>query len=233
MNIVDYIIIGIVGISVLFGLYRGFIATVLNTGGCLLSFGLSFWLYPKLAGLIQQNPQLQRTLLTYPDASSRIGDLETAVMKVGTLTQEKIADIVSRANLPEPLSELLSANLTGHIYTGIDSVSDYVSQTIVSACINILCFLVCFAAVYIIVSLLVSLLRAVFKLPVLKQLDALAGGGFGFLRGLLFVFAVFPRLPLVETMVPVTAVSELIAQSKLAGMFTGGGLVTAIMNGHL
>ena len=30
MNIVDYVIIGIIGISVLFGLYRGFIASVLN-----------------------------------------------------------------------------------------------------------------------------------------------------------------------------------------------------------
>ena len=32
MNIVDYVIIGIIGISVLFGLYRGFIASVLNMG---------------------------------------------------------------------------------------------------------------------------------------------------------------------------------------------------------
>ena len=34
MNIVDYVILGIVGISILFGLYRGFISSVLNTGGC-------------------------------------------------------------------------------------------------------------------------------------------------------------------------------------------------------
>ena len=38
MNIVDYVIIGIIGISVLFGLYRGFIASVLNMGCGLMSF---------------------------------------------------------------------------------------------------------------------------------------------------------------------------------------------------
>ena len=41
MNVVDYVILGILGVSLLFGLYRGFVSSVLNTGGCLLSFGLS------------------------------------------------------------------------------------------------------------------------------------------------------------------------------------------------
>ena len=49
MNIVDYVIIGIIGISVLFGLYRGFIASVLNMGCGLMSFLASFWVSPKLA----------------------------------------------------------------------------------------------------------------------------------------------------------------------------------------
>ena len=54
MNIVDYVIIGILGISVLVGLYRGFVSSVLNTGSCLISFGLSFWLSPKLVDLIKK-----------------------------------------------------------------------------------------------------------------------------------------------------------------------------------
>ena len=49
MNIVDYVILGILGLSVLLGFYRGFISSVLNTGGCLLAFGLSFVLYPRAA----------------------------------------------------------------------------------------------------------------------------------------------------------------------------------------
>lgn len=47
MNIVDYVIIGIIGISVLFGLYRGFIASVLNMGCGLMSFLASFWVSPE------------------------------------------------------------------------------------------------------------------------------------------------------------------------------------------
>ncbi len=76
MNIVDYVIIGIIGISVLFGLYRGFIASVLNMGCGLMSFLASFWVSPKLAAAVQSNQSFLNMLLHYTDASSRIGDLE-------------------------------------------------------------------------------------------------------------------------------------------------------------
>ena len=56
MNIVDIVILAILGLSILVGLYRGFISSVASMGGCLLSLGLSFWLSPKLAGAIQNNP---------------------------------------------------------------------------------------------------------------------------------------------------------------------------------
>ena len=94
MNIVDYVILGILGVSVLFGFYRGFIASVLNTGGCLISVVGSFMLYPKLTEYIANNPELQRTLLTYTDASSRIGDLATSIMNVGSMTAQSSDSLV-------------------------------------------------------------------------------------------------------------------------------------------
>ena len=42
MNLVDWIIVGIVGVSVLIGLYRGFIASVASMGGSLVSLGASY-----------------------------------------------------------------------------------------------------------------------------------------------------------------------------------------------
>ena len=135
MNVVDYVIIGVIGLSILFGIYRGFVASVLNMGGCLISFGLSFWLYPKVAGLIQNNQELTRTLMHYTDASSRIGDLELAISNVSQLTQTKITEILSKVNLPAPLNTLLEVNLENQVWAqaGISTVSDYVSQTILTA----------------------------------------------------------------------------------------------------
>ncbi len=236
MNIVDYVVLGVLGLSILFGFYRGFVSTVLNSGGCLVSLILSFILYPKAAALIQGNQELVRTLLHYTDASSRLGDLELALTNVATLTQSKIAEIVAKVQLPPPLDTLLQVNLEQQVYginSGIDTVADYVSQTILTACINIICFLLCFALIYLALALVVNMLKAIFRFPVLKQLDWLAGGIFGFLRGAVICYAVFALVPLVQTVVPIDMIAELFEQSTLAPIFNNGNLILGIMNGRL
>lgn len=236
MNIVDYVIIGVVAISVLFGLYRGFIASVLSMGGGLISFVSSFALYPKLAELVQNNEELQRTLLHYTDASSRIGDLELALTNAVNLGREGITQVLSNVSLPAPLDSILQVNLENLVYGTSDAaatVSDYVNQTILQASINIICFLVCFIGLYIVISLGLNLIRAVFRFPVLKQLDSLAGGVFGLLRGILLCLAVFTLIPLVQTMVPLDMITELLDESTLAPIFMNGNLITAIMNKQL
>lgn len=236
LNIVDYVIIGVVVISVLFGLYRGFVASVLSMGGGLISFLSSFALYPKLAALIQNNQELQRTLLHYTDASSRIGDLELALTNVINLGRDGIDQVLQNVNLPAPLDDILRVNLENLVYGtqgAATTVADYVSQTILQASINIICFLVCFVGLYIVISLGLNLIRAVFRLPVLKQLDSLAGGIFGILRGILICLVVFTLIPLVQTMVPLDFITELLDESTLAPIFLNGNLITAIMNKQL
>lgn len=235
MNLVDYIVLGVMGLSVLFGFYRGFVSSVLNTGGCLISFGLSFLLYPKLAEIIRGDTELVRTLLHYTDASSRIGDLELAITNVATMTREGIANVLSKVSLPAPLDTLLQVNMENQAFaaSGVSTVSDYVSQTILNACINILCFVVCFVVLFILISIIINAIKAIFRFPVLKQLDWLVGGVFGFLRGALICYAAFAIVPLVLTVVPVDFISELLAESTLAPIFNNGNLILAIMNGKL
>ncbi len=235
-NIVDYVILAIIGISVLFGLYRGFIASVVNLGSGLISFLASFSLYPRIAAAIQNNQELQRTLLHYTDASSRIGDLELALTNVATLAREGIDQVLANVSLPAPLDSILRVNLENLVYGSAgaaSTVADYVSQTILQSSINIICFLGCFLVMYALFSALLNLLRAVFKFPMLKQFDALTGGVFGLLRGILLCLALFTVVPLVLTMLPMDIISQLIDESALAPIFMNGNLITAIMNKQL
>ena len=236
MNLIDYILLGVLFVSTLFGLYRGFIASVLGTGGCLIAFGLSFLLGPRLAAIVQGNVTLQETLSHYTDISSRIGDLDLALSNVYQLTREKIDQIVANVRLPEPFAKLLESNLVNQVYAGADveqTVQSYLSQTILTACIHIICFLVCFAVLLLAISLVVALLKAVFRFPVLKQLDSLAGGAFGLARGCLLCYILMAVAPMVQTMVPVNQLTDLLDTSVLAPLFSGNNLVLAIMNGGL
>ena len=109
----------------------------------------------------------------------------------------------------------------------------YVTQTIVSALMNVICFVVTFVLLLILFHVIVNLLKAIFRFPVLKQLNSLAGGLFGLLRGALLCFVLFALMPLVQTVVPVEGLGEMVEASALAPMFNSGNLILAIMNGHL
>ena len=234
MNPIDWIIVGILGISVLFGLYRGFISSVLNMGGGLLSFFGAFWLYPKLAALIQQNESLRMTLAHYLEPGSGL-DLALSESHVATLGSSGIQQVLSKVSLPAPLDSILQVNLEHSVFSNlnISTVGEYVNQTILQASINIICFVICFILAYAAVSIVINLIRAVFRFPVLNQLDGLAGGVFGLRRGLLICLALFTLVPLVQTMVPLDLITELLEGSVLAPVFMNGNLITAIMNGRL
>ena len=233
MNIVDIVIIAILGLSVLIGLYRGFISSVASMGGCLLSLGLSFWLSPKLAAWVQSNPEILKTLASYTDAATKIGDQTLASTSVTSLTPNTITDILGKVSLPAPLNTLLQNNLENQVFGSAADVGSYVSQTIVGAILNVICFVVCFVVLLIVLHFVLNFLKVVFKFPVLKQLNSIAGGAFGLLRGALLCFVAFALLPLIQTVVPVTGINDLVAQSALAPLFNSGNLILAIMNGKL
>ena len=235
MNIVDIIILALLGISVLVGLYRGFIASVASLGGCLLSLGAASWLNPKLVEWVNSHPEYLQTLMSYTDAGTRIGDQTLAQTSVSGLSGTGISEVLSRVNLPAPLSTLLQNNLQGQVFQnmGLTRVGDYVSQTITSAMLNVICFIACFILIFIAMHLILGFLKAVFTFPVLKQMNSLAGGVFGLLRGALLCVIAFALLPLVQTAVPLKEIDQLIAASALAPMFNANALIMAVMNGGL
>lgn len=167
--------IGIIALCTLFGLYRGFIQSVLNLAGGLLAFVGSFLLFPRLADVLSSNTDITRLISTYTDSGSLLGDLDLSSRAVSSLGETGVAAIVEKAALPEPIGTLLQHNLEQQVFSPLGNlatnVGDYVNQTILSVSINVLCFLLCFVVCFVVATIVVNLLRAVFRFPVLKHLD--------------------------------------------------------------
>lgn len=237
MNVIDIAIIAIIGLCTLFGLYRGFIQSVLNLGCGLLSVVGSFWLFPKLSDILSSNTGFTRFISTYTDSGSLLGNLDLSSLAVNTLSEQNIAQIVEKANLPQPLDTLLSHNLAQQVFSPLGdlatNVGDYVNQTVLSVCINVLCFLLCFLICFVVATIVINLLRAVFRFPVLKHFDWLLGGAFGLLLGVVLCFVVFTTLPLVESLIPIQELRALVDESQLAQFFKNGNLIISIMNRKL
>ena len=217
MNIIDILILAVLAVSVIYGMHRGFISGVLSVAALIGAAALSFAMSPQLAAWLKGNQTLVVTLMYYTDAGSRVSSLDLSLMSVSQVTESALAQILSSANLPAAFE---SAFITGiSSAPGAMTISELLSQTIVSVSISILSFLICFFVSYIVATFVIHLISYVFELPVLRHLDALIGGVFGLVRGVLLLFILFALVPIVLAVAPVPQIEEMIAASRLAPMF--------------
>ena len=217
MNIIDILILAVLAVSVIYGMHRGFISGVLSVAALIGAAALSFAMSPQLAAWLKGNQTLVDTLMYYTDAGSRVSSLDLSLMSVSQVTESALAQILSSANLPAAFE---SAFITGISAAPADmSISELLSQTIVSVSISILSFLICFFVSYIVATFVIHLISYVFELPVLRHLDALIGGVFGLVRGVLLLFILFALVPIVLAIAPVPQIEEMIAASRMAPMF--------------
>ena len=235
MNIIDSVILIVIGASVVYGLYRGFVHTVLSVACCLISVVVAFAFGPRLAAVVSGNNDISSTLLTYTDAIARVGDSNLANTPVSQLTDGVISQVLNSVSLPEPIASILQNNLKGQVFSQINltTVNEYVSSTVVAVAVNAISFVACFALCYLVLSVLVSLIAHVFKLPLLKQLDWLAGGAFGLARGALILYVIFLLIPILSTIIPLDNFNELLAQSTLAPIFQSDGFFARMVSGKL
>lgn len=235
MNVVDIVILIVLGLSVIYGFYRGFVQTVLNVACLILSVVLAFTFSGRLADAIRGNEGVTGTLATYTDAVARVGDYDLASTEVQGMTSSLIDQVLQNVSLPETISGILRSNLQNASFSGtkLTTVNDYVSNTVVAVAVNILSFLLCFFAAYVVLSILLSLVQHVFRFPILKQLDWLAGGAFGLLRGALMVYLLFLLVPILSTVIPLDAFNAVIAASKLAPVFASDGFFASVITGKL
>ena len=230
MNIVDLLIIAVIAVTVISGMYRGFLSSLLITGSMVLSWIVAYAAYPALASQILSNAGIMQTLTYYTDAASRLG---TGVART-PITQAAggvIDSAVSGIQLPDALGALFKQNVASQAFSAINlgTVGDYLSQTLITAMLSVVCFLVLFIACFVLLDILMNLLDKVFKFPSLRHFDALAGGVLGAVRGFILVYLVFSLVPMLVTMLPVQAITDYIAASRLGSYFYGNNFIAALI----
>ena len=217
MNIIDILILVVLGVSVVFGMYRGFISGVLSVAALIGAASLAFVMSGDLAAWLKGNETLVETLMYYTDAGSRVSNLDLSLLSVSQISESALAQILGNANLPAAFESAFISNIASA--NGGMTIAQLLSQTIVNVSISIISFLICFFVCYLAATFVIHLVQYVFELPVLRHLDALIGGMFGFMRGVLLLFILFALVPIVLAVAPVPMIEEMIAASRMAPMF--------------
>lgn len=204
MNILDIAIWAVLGASIVFGLYSGFLGSLANSVGMLLSYLFAWWFYGPLAKWFQGHEDWVAQLVHYTEGAARIPSLELARSNISALSHEQIVQTVEQADFPFPFGKLLLANIEGQTLEaiGAHTLGDYFNNTIVEVSINLISFAMLFLLLYAAFSIAIAATSYTVKLPVLRTLDWLAGGLVGLARGVMLALIACSLLPVVLSALP-------------------------------
>jgi len=238
INLVDVILYSILALSVISGMYKGFI----TSGLAMVGFGAAWFgalnLFPKLAELALNNKEFMGMLSYYLDPSS--------LFKTASLASTPVASAVSATgagssllnqalqelNLTQVIETAFKNNVSNQLFSGLNlsTMADYLGQTIWVAAINVIAFILIFVVCYVVVLLVVNLLNNVFRFPLLKHLDWLFGGAFGLARGVFVVMLLLGVAPLILSMLPFKEVQTLLDASSLAQRLPSNFAISTIIS---
>ena len=227
MNIIDIILILVLGYSLLSGMYKGFIASGLSLLGFVASWFGAYYSYQTLTRVALSNSTIMGFCRNLLEASSffESGDATLQVSQVAnsdvfnriaSYIGEKVP-LVGKAFANNVNTQVFAGKLFGNVQ--LNTLSDYLDQTVWQAVFGVLSFIIMFALIYVVVTLFVNLLNHVISFPLFRRFDWLVGGVFGLLRGVVVVLLV----GLVATYVmsvffkPDNAVYQMIQNSRILG----------------
>ncbi|MEG2188465.1 MAG: CvpA family protein [Christensenella sp.] len=220
MNFINLnlIIIFFIAIYILQGFHKGFLISVANTIGMVISWIVGFLFSPLMSQAVAKG-SFYKFLLQFTNGVDLLQ--ANGNLAVTTLSPIQIDSIVQNANVPFPFDKLITQNMANQVFEpqGYHTVSEYFGYTTTNIVVNIFSFLVIYLIARIVISLLINAVNYANPLPVLRKFDSVAGGAVGVLRGILGMFALFIMLPVIMISLPTDFISPLIANSSMSEFF--------------
>ena len=160
MNIIDFLLLLVIAVSVAFAVYRGSVASLLGLAACLVSLVIALYAGPLLASALGGNQGVTDLLTTYSDAGSQVGDYALATTQVNTMSEATLEAVIKSVHLPDSIERILHQNLAARVFTsaGMRTVNEYVTATIVSVLLEagsfVIAFLLCCLALHMVINLI-------------------------------------------------------------------------------
>ena len=232
MNFIDIAILLVLGITILGGLYRGFVSTVYNIGATIVSLVAARVCIPLVSGLIKGSADLFNMMLYYTEGSEYVAitDVELTRAPIAGISAEQLHTVLQNADMPLPMDRCVIKNIASEAFraSGVTTLGDYFNQTIVCVVINILALLAVFAIVRILLGFVVRGMeygRGGF--PVLTRADGVIGAGLGLIHGVLLLFVIFLLVPVALTVLP--KLYEFLSESFFGEFFYKANFLLALI----
>lgn len=217
MNIVDFVVLGILALCTLRGTIRGFILSLFSVASFFVAALGAALFYPVLSSIIIQTPLYdniedgianlmnQNVPVLAEQQMEAAGAYETLQPEAENTTgflQQQMEGLLEVLPLPNNIKDTLTipTNIEMPSLIDVDSMIAQLSGNIAVMIINVLSIIIIFFVLRIGLWLLATALDQFMKLPILQQINRIAGGAFGFVNGLLFIYIIFAVITLISPM---------------------------------
>lgn len=167
---IDIIIVIFIGVLCLEGYRKGFIKTIFDTLGIVISFFLSKEFYYFVENFLLENTKLFVKLHDYFELK---------------LSENVISSINN--NVPVELQKFVNNILINEASNGFESFVDNLSLLIMRS----ISFVITFLIIYAVLLLLTAVVNAIMKLPLLNITNRLFGALMGILKSIMLLYLIF------------------------------------------
>ena len=177
MNWLTIAVIGLIVLATLVGAKRGLIKTVLSFASFFLSVVIMLFVRQPVSDFVKEQTGI----------SSFVEEKTKALQA----SQSQMTDaIIDSLNLPDALKNALEQSNSKAVYDqkGIQSVSVYIIGWLTNLAFQAVCCVISFIVVWILLRIVTILLAGIVQLPVLHQIDCIAGAVGGLFISLIVIW---------------------------------------------
>ena len=182
------VVLAILAVNALYGFKRGLIRTIFSFCSLLIAIVLTIWINPMVGDMMKNNDKfyngvIQKVEKMLPDQSREENIKEK--------DNDNKSTYINKLPFPKSLKRTLMKKESDYRDLAFDSFRDYISHYVADIIINALAFILTFAIMTAILWAACFMLNIISKLPILNQINKLAGMMAGLLQGLVIVWLFF------------------------------------------
>lgn len=182
MNWALVAVVAVIAAFVIIGARRGFIKMLFSLVSLLLVGLLTFLIAPHVNNLLKDR--------TTWDESIRV-KTEEFFLDNGIIKSSEEQIDISTLNLPANVQNQISEDAGAYIDKGYQAYNNFIVDTTAGLIFSGIVYIAVFLIVSLVVGIISQILNLIAKLPVLKQINRIAGMCMGFVIGLIFVWILF------------------------------------------
>lgn len=184
----NWLVIGVIVLIIaatMTGAKRGLVKTVLSFTSVLLSMVIVLLIRQPVHDFIKEKTKI------YVSIENGITSfVEEKTQAIGSTSSSAAETVIDSLNLPDVLKNALKESNSSEVYkqSKISSVAGYICEWLTNLAFQAVCYIISFIIVWILLRLVTGLLSGVVKLPMLHQIDCLAGAVCGLFTALVVIW---------------------------------------------